>query len=113
VAKLFEGIYDGNLLTPDMNKIVTDALLAQTVNDRLPVGLPAGVQIAHKTGDLEGVAHDGGIVYTKEFGDYIIVVLSDSDSSGRDLTSRYLQFGHLMQTIHDTFRAGAQDLNAQ
>jgi beta-lactamase class A len=33
--------------------------------------------MAHKTGELGQVSHDGGIVYTEK-GDYIIVVLSES-----------------------------------
>lgn len=37
-------------------------LRRQHVNDRLPRDLPAGVTVAHKTGDLVGYTHDVGII---------------------------------------------------
>ena len=46
----------------------SDRMLArlerQQINDRLPAGLPDGVVIAHKTGNLPGITHDAGIIYT-------------------------------------------------
>jgi beta-lactamase class A len=40
-----------------------ELLLDQRVNDRLPARLPPGTAVAHKTGNLDGVIHDVGIVY--------------------------------------------------
>jgi beta-lactamase class A len=40
-----------------------ELLLDQRVNDRLPAQLPPGTRVAHKTGNLDGVIHDVGIVY--------------------------------------------------
>ena len=37
-------------------------LRPQQVNDRLPLGLPPGTPIAHKTGDRQHWAHDAGII---------------------------------------------------
>ncbi|MDP9251784.1 MAG: class A beta-lactamase-related serine hydrolase [Chloroflexota bacterium] len=46
----------------------SDRMLArlerQQINDRLPAGLPEGVVIAHKTGNLPGLTHDAGIIFT-------------------------------------------------
>ena len=50
-------------------------LTRQQVNDRLPVGLPPGTPIAHKTGDRLHWAHDAGIVTTPR-GELLLVVLS-------------------------------------
>jgi beta-lactamase class A len=94
IALMFEHIYDGDLLSKSSNQLLIDALLDQQVKDRLPLGLDENSILAHKTGDLEGAAHDGGIVY-KPAGDYIIVVLSGPDSSGRTLQQRYDQFSLL------------------
>jgi beta-lactamase class A len=41
----------------------------------LPVGLPAGTVIAHKTGDLDSFTHDAGIVYGPKT-NYLVVVMS-------------------------------------
>ena len=52
-------------------------LLAQKVNDRISKYLPADIKIAHKTGELETIRNDAGIVFGKK-GDYIFVFLSDT-----------------------------------
>ena len=57
----------------------SDRMLArlerQQINDRLPAQLPPGVVIAHKTGNLSGVFHDAGIIYTKS-GPRVAVVMT-------------------------------------
>ena len=50
-------------------------LLGQQINNLLPVGLPDGVPFAHKTGALDSLLHDAGIVYSRT-GPYIIVAMS-------------------------------------
>src|SRR2546426_3077326 len=57
----------------------SDRMLArlerQQINDRLPAQLPPGVVIAHKTGNLGGVMHDAGIIYTKT-GPRVVVAMT-------------------------------------
>ena len=52
-----------------------EVLKRQQINDRLPSGLPSDATVAHKTGNLPGIAHDAGIVYTPT-GPRIVVVLT-------------------------------------
>ena len=47
----------------------------QKINDRLPAALPAGVIVAHKTGNLTGVIHDAGIIVTPS-GPRVVVVMT-------------------------------------
>jgi beta-lactamase class A len=47
----------------------------QRINDRLPAGLPSGVVVAHKTGDLAGLTHDAGIIFTRA-GPRVVVVMT-------------------------------------
>ena len=54
-----------------------ELLKNQKLNKKLPKYLPEGTVLAHKTGEIGWVSHDGGIVF-QENGDYIIVVLSES-----------------------------------
>lgn len=78
VARFLLAARDGSLLGPGGEGASAElwALLrAQQVNDRLPVGLPAGTPIAHKTGDRTGWAHDAGVV-TAPRGDYLVAVLT-------------------------------------
>ena len=54
-----------------------NTMLDQEINNLLPVGLPDGTPFAHKTGALDSLLHDGGIVYGPT-GPYIIVVMSSN-----------------------------------
>ena len=75
VALLLHKLYTNSLNSPASNAAFISLLKAQQINDRLPVGLPADVTVAHKTGDLNGLAHDAGIIYTPN-GNYIAVAMS-------------------------------------
>jgi len=75
VAMLFERLYSGTLLSPSSTQRFMGLLKDQRVNNRLPKGLPAGTVIAHKTGDLNDVVHDAGIVYGPKT-NYLVVVTS-------------------------------------
>jgi beta-lactamase class A len=80
VTKLFERLYNGTLLSPDSTKQFLALLQDQRVNNRLPVGLPAGTTIAHKTGDLFGYMHDAGIVYGPK-STYLVTVMGAPGSN--------------------------------
>lgn len=77
IANFLEALYNGQLANPNSTNTMLDLLKAQRLNNKLPKGLPENTSIAHKTGELGGVTHDAGIVYSDK-GNYIIVVMSDS-----------------------------------
>ena len=79
IALFFDKVYKGELVDKEHSSKIMDLLKKQQLNDGLPKYLPQQKEIAHKTGDIGWFKHDGGIVYTTK-GDYIIVVLSESDS---------------------------------
>lgn len=79
ITMFLEKLYDGELADPIYSEKMLDLLKAQRLNDKIPKYIPDGVMIAHKTGELDEVTHDAGIVYG-ERGDYIIVVMSESDA---------------------------------
>jgi beta-lactamase class A len=51
----------------------------QQRNDMIGSGFPANVRVAHKTGELNGIVHDVGIVYAPR-GSYVLALLSDKVS---------------------------------
>jgi beta-lactamase class A len=53
-----------------------DVLLHQKFNEMIPGMLPKKVKVAHKTGSIEGVQHDSGIIYLPDGRKYVLVVLS-------------------------------------
>jgi beta-lactamase class A len=56
-------------------------LQRQTINDRLPAALPKQTVVAHKTGNLEGLIHDAGIIFTPK-GERIVVVMTSDAYEG-------------------------------
>jgi beta-lactamase class A len=102
VGLFFSKIYAGTDFTSNLNDLLLTALEAQEVDNRLPVGLPAGVEIAHKTGDLDGYSHDGGIIYSSN-ADYILVVLSGPWPNGYSDAPE--QIANLSKLVYDWFAA--------
>ncbi|WBW49225.1 serine hydrolase [Peptoniphilus equinus] len=92
MATLLHMIYQDVLSRDDLTWI-RSVMCESVQQDRLLRYLPAHVTSAHKTGDLDGIEHDGGIVFTDE-GDYILVVLTrdvTSRSEGKDIIGRISQ----------------------
>lgn len=79
VALFFVKLYNKQLADPVNTDKMLTLLKWQKLNSKLPKYLPASLTIAHKTGELDQFSHDAGIVYTPT-GDYIIVVLTETDS---------------------------------
>jgi beta-lactamase class A len=54
-------------------------LQRQTVNDRIPAGLPPGLRVAHKTGEITAIRHDAAIVFAAQ--PFVLVILARGASS--------------------------------
>ena len=74
-SRLLELIATDQVLDRDSCYYMIQVLLGQQLNDLLPAGLPNGTPIAHKTGTLDNMLHDAGIVYGPT-GPYVITLLS-------------------------------------
>jgi beta-lactamase class A len=74
-----------------------DVLFAQAYNSAIPVGLPPGTRIAHKTGDITRVEHDAAIVYPENGRPYVLVVLTsgiEKQSDARTLIADVARIVH-------------------
>jgi beta-lactamase class A len=81
MLRFFEALADRELVSRDASDRMVELLLEQEVRDRIPALLPDYVLVAHKTGELDNVRNDGGIV-SSPGGRYVIVVMSyDVDPS--------------------------------
>lgn len=78
---LLERIYKKTAITKEYSNQMEQLLLAQKINDRIPKYLPQDIKVAHKTGELDYVRHDAGIVYGKK-APYIFVFLTDTPHPG-------------------------------
>lgn len=77
IEYFYEKLYSGQLGNKKTTSAMLSLLKSQQINDRLPRYLPRSVSVAHKTGELDYVKHDAGIVFAPK-GPYIIVVMSES-----------------------------------
>lgn len=73
MARLMRMVHDGTFVDEASSKLVLRALEQQQDRGGVRDGLPAGVTFAHKTGTLETVRHDGGIVEGER--PFVLVVL--------------------------------------
>ncbi|OGD92510.1 hypothetical protein A2697_02455 [Candidatus Curtissbacteria bacterium RIFCSPHIGHO2_01_FULL_41_44] len=79
IALFFEKLYKGELANNENTEEMLTIFKRQQLNEGMPKYLPQNVKIAHKTGEIGWAKHDAGIVFS-DSGDYIIVIMSESDS---------------------------------
>ncbi|OGX06684.1 MAG: hypothetical protein A2Z88_07270 [Omnitrophica WOR_2 bacterium GWA2_47_8] len=75
IAAFFRLLYEGRVVSRDASDKISGYLSLSKINDRVPAGLPEGIKVVHKTGELSRVRHDAGIVYLED-APYILVMLS-------------------------------------
>ncbi len=80
----------GELASDLANKKMIHYLLEQTDTECISLALPNRV-IAHKTGELASVYHDGGIIYNGNQSDYYILVLLSDGYDSRAETIKHFQ----------------------
>ncbi len=77
VGLLLEKIYANSAVNTKYSQEMKSLLFAQKINDRIPKYLPPDIKIGHKTGELESLRHDAGIVLGRN-SHYIFVFLSET-----------------------------------
>ncbi|MGE0816693.1 MAG: serine hydrolase [Vicinamibacterales bacterium] len=102
LARLFVALERGQVAGPAGTARMREILLAQAFNGGIPTGLPPGVRFGHKTGEIRGHFHDGGIVYPATDAPYVLVVftrgLADT-ASGEALAAG------IARVVHRTVRS--------
>ncbi|CAN5585584.1 N/A [soil metagenome] len=76
MALLFRLLVEGRVVSAEASEVMLDLLAEQVVNDRLPALLPSGTIVTHKTGNIDNVIHDAGVIYTPS-GPVVTAVLTE------------------------------------
>jgi len=84
LGMFFQKLYHYKCCGKKYDEIMLDFLAAQTDTDCFPAALP-GVQIAHKTGALDDLYDDGGIIYSPK-GHVILVIMTENCLNGEYAT---------------------------
>jgi len=71
---LMQSLAEGRAVDADSSRAMVAVLERQTLNDRIPAGLPPGTRVAHKTGEITRIQHDAAIVYAPR--PFVLVVLT-------------------------------------
>ncbi|HEU4936242.1 MAG TPA: serine hydrolase [Vicinamibacterales bacterium] len=70
---LLDRIAHGKAVDPSADAAMIDILKRQKFNDAIPAGVPAGTEVAHKTGNITRINHDAAIVFGAR--PYVLVLL--------------------------------------
>lgn len=76
IATYFSLLLSGDLVSAEASASMLELLRGQLLNDLIPASLPPDTPVAHKTGTLETVLHDAGIVEAPG-GSYVLVAMTD------------------------------------
>lgn len=92
----FQRLYHNQVINETWDIYMKNLLLNQTDIECIPTALPEK-RIAHKTGELIGVYHDGGIIYSPN-SDYILVLLSDSYNDRSEVLYDFQNISHYIDS---------------
>ncbi len=76
MSRFFQLLLADEVINPDVSDDLMDVLGKQAVDDRFPILLPPGTDMAHKTGNLDHVVHDVGIIWTPD-GPIILAAMAE------------------------------------
>jgi beta-lactamase class A len=84
IGTFFTLLAKRQLISPAASDRMLARLERQQINNRLPAQLPPGVVVAHKTGNLPGLTHDAGIIYTKSGPRVVVAMTWDTSDDEAD-----------------------------
>jgi beta-lactamase class A len=82
LATILRAIQEGTAASAKATGEMREILLAQEFNEKIPAGLPPGILVAHKTGEITAHSHDAAIVYPPGRKPYVLVVLTRGIQDG-------------------------------
>ncbi len=95
MAMILRKIYKGQMIDTTSSRLMMDyLLLRKPVRSRLAKALPAGWEIAHKTGLERRACHDSAIILTPK-GDFILAVLTGKNRAYRPAKQFIINIGRL------------------
>lgn len=87
LAIIFEHLANGTAISPDADRNMIEILKDQFYRDVIPAKLPNEIEVANKSGSIDGVEHDSGMVILPDGRSYLLIYLSkdlENDPRGRE-----------------------------
>jgi len=85
MAHYFSLLMNGEIYNDRVSAMITAILQVQMIDDRFPALLPPGTELVHKTGNLDHVVHDVGVIYAPA-GPVILAALVEAPSNDERAT---------------------------
>jgi beta-lactamase class A len=73
LQQLMEAIASGEAVDQESSRQMIEILERQTFNECIPAGLPPGIRVAHKTGEITKIHNDAAIVFAPR--PFVLVIL--------------------------------------
>jgi beta-lactamase class A len=73
LQQLMDAIASGDAVDQESSRQMIEILERQTFNECIPAGLPPGVRVAHKTGEITKIHNDAAIVFAPK--PFVLVIL--------------------------------------
>jgi beta-lactamase class A len=86
MAHFFDLLYHKQIVSEEASTEMMTILGEQAVDDRFPVLLPYPTDMAHKTGNLDHVVHDVGIIWAPD-GPVILIAMAEDDEDDARATA--------------------------
>lgn len=83
VAEVIRRFYTGEWVSKEAGQHALDIMMKCQTNARIPRYLPVGTPVAHKTGSMDRVANDTGIVYSPK-GNYILSMFYNGNRASEE-----------------------------
>ena len=83
MVRFFELLYKGQVVDSASDREMLRIMAKCQTNSRIPAKLPADVTVSHKTGSIDHLANDAGIVYTDK-GAYILALFYNGNVGSRE-----------------------------
>jgi beta-lactamase class A len=102
MADFLERLYMGEIIDKASSTYMLEIMKQQLENSMMRIYIPDEIVIAHKTGELDGIAHEAGIVYCGK-GDYIFVVLTwnaRSNNEARQTIGKISKLAYEYFSVH-------------
>lgn len=80
---IMKAIASKQIISEEACEEMTEILLDQKFNNKIPLLLPSTVKVAHKTGSITNISHDAAIVYLDQGHRYILVILTKDLGSNK------------------------------
>ena len=73
---IFDHLGRGTVVNKSACDSMIQILMHQQLREKIPAKLPADVKVANKTGSIDKISHDSGIVFLPDGRKYVLVLLS-------------------------------------